>query len=75
MADGRLLARLEQHLLFLLEAVAGEAEEDQHDADVDDVAAVAALVASDQADERRDEVGAGRVLSDARAAPELLEDA
>ena len=41
--DLRLLPGLQQHLLFLLEALAREAEEHQHDAEVDDVAAVAAL--------------------------------
>ena len=58
-----------------LKPVAGKAEEDQHDADVDDVAAVAALVAADQADERREDVGARALLAHARAAPELLHDA
>ena len=43
-------------------------------ADVDDVAAVAALVAPDEPDERREDVGAGGALPDARAAPELLRD-
>ena len=56
-------ARLQQRLLFLLEPLAGKAEEHQHDADVDDVAAVAALRAADQADHRGEEVGAGRRLA------------
>ena len=49
-------------------------EADQHDAEVDDVAAVAPLVAADQADERREEIRAGVLPADVRAAPELLHD-
>ena len=73
-ADGQLLPRLHQRLLFLLETLTGKAEEDQHDADVHDVAAVAALGSADKADERRDDVGARRRAPDAGAADELLRD-
>ena len=50
-----LLSGLQLHLFVLLEALAGEAEEDQHDAEVHDVAAVAALVAATRPIERREE--------------------
>src|SRR5688572_7115383 len=73
-ADLRLLAGLEQHLLVLLEAFAGEPQEHQDNADVDDIAAVAALVARHETDERGEHVGAGSVLADPGAAPELLAD-
>ena len=65
-ADRCLLPDLEQHLLFLLEALPGEPEEHQHDADVDDVAAVAAPRAADEPDHRRQDVGAGRLLAHVR---------
>ena len=71
-ADLHRLPRLQQQLLRLLEALAGEAEEHQDDADVDDVAAVAPLVAPHQADERGEDIGAGGLLPHPRAAPELL---
>ena len=63
---------LEQHLLIALVGVPREAQEDQHDADVDDVAAVAPLVAADEPDERGEQIGAGVLPPDLRAAPELL---
>ena len=56
------------------ERVAPEAQEDQHDPEVDDVAAVAALVAADQADDRREEIRAGVPAPDVAAADELLRD-
>src|SRR5438046_1359621 len=74
LADFRVLADLEVHLRVELPRVAGEAEEDQHDADVHDVAAVAPFVAADQTDERRQHVGAGVLAADHRAAPEFLTD-
>ena len=73
-ADLHLLPGLHQRALFLLESAAGEPEEHQDDRDVDDVAAVAALVAADETDQRGEHVGAGGLLADARAAPELLRD-
>ena len=68
------LAGLQEHLLVELESAPRESQEDQHDAEVDDVAAVAPLVAADETDERRQEIGAGRLLADIRAAPEFLQD-
>ena len=47
-------------------------EEEEHDPDVDDVAAVAALVPPGQSDERGEDVGARDALTDTRPAPELL---
>jgi hypothetical protein len=61
------LPGLERQVLFvLLVALPGEAEEHQHDAEVDDVAAVAAALAADEADQRGDDVGAGGALADLR---------
>ncbi len=74
MADGQLLTGLHQRLFFLLEALAGESEEHEHDADVHDVAAVAALRTADEADERGHDVGTGRLTPHLGAADELLDD-
>ena len=52
-ADGHRLAGLQRARLVLLESATGEAEEQQDDADVDDVAAVAPLVAADETDRAR----------------------
>ena len=73
-ADGHLLAE-RQHLRDVtLVGVAGKPEEDQHDADVDDVATVAAFVPGDEADERREQVGTGILTPHVRAPPEFLCD-
>src|SRR4029079_17288563 len=72
--DGVLLARVQLHVLLLLVALAGEAEEHQDDAEMDDVAAVAALLARDETDERGEVVGARGALAHARAADEFLQD-
>ena len=74
MADRGLLARCQPDRLLDLERLARKAEEDQHDADVDDVPAVAPLVAADEADERGQEIGAGRPASHVRSAPEFLDN-
>src|SRR5262245_51258494 len=73
-SDGHLLALLEQRLFFLLEALASEAQEHQHDPNVDDVATVAPFRAGDEADERGHDVSAGRAAAHLRAAHELLTD-
>jgi hypothetical protein len=54
-ADVHLLPRLELRFFLLLEAFPGEAEEDEHHAEVHDVAAVAPLVAPHEPDERRED--------------------
>jgi hypothetical protein len=73
-AHGRLVARPDEQLLLHLEALAREAEEHQDDAQVDDVAAVAPLRASHEADQGREVVGAGALLPYPGAAHELLHD-
>ena len=58
-ADLHLRAGRHLHLLILIESRAGDADEDQHDAEVHDVAAVAARVAHGQLRHRGKQIGAG----------------
>jgi hypothetical protein len=71
-ANLHLLAGLHQQRLVLLQPFPGKAHEHQDDANMNQVAAVAALVAANQADERREEIGTARLLAHACALPELL---
>ena len=73
-ADRHLLPRLEQDLLVALVRIPREAQEDQHDAHVHDVAAIPPFVAADEPDERREEIRPGVLAPNLRAAPELLSD-
>src|SRR6185295_18408458 len=73
--DFNLLAGLEPDLFFARELIAREAEEDQHDAEVHDVPAVAPARSCEESDERGEDVDAGRVATDERGANELLRNA
>src|SRR5262245_16436471 len=64
-ADLDLVAQLQRRLLVDLVGAARESDEHQHDADMDDVPAVTALVAPDETDERGQEVCARVLAADA----------
>ena len=73
---GRLvrLAALERDVELFLEREPGERREENHDADVHDVAAVAAPVARDEAHERHHRILAVHPPARADALPEFLDD-
>src|SRR5204862_630726 len=72
-ADAGRLARPEANVSLLYEGRrGGDAEEEERDAGVDEVAPVAVPVATGQPDERPRERLAGHNLARARPAPELL---
>src|SRR4029079_18936757 len=74
MPHRRLIVQFDDERFVLLRAVAGKAEEKEHDADVDDIAAVTPFVAADETDEGGEEIGARRAAPHVAAAPELLDD-
>ncbi len=73
-AERRLLTGFQQDRGRLLVALTRESEEHQHDADMNDVAAISTPRASDEADRRGKQVGAGAFAANDRSAPELLPD-
>src|SRR5262245_8295980 len=73
-ANRALVARLRRLLLFDLVGAARETDKHQHDANMDDLPAVTALVAPDETDERGQEVCARVLAADAGAPREFLQD-